>query len=118
MFFFLMIRRPPSSTRTDTLFPYTTLFRSVHVVEEFAALLGRPRRRNGAHDIARRDNIGKAAEARSGEVRRHVADDQRVAKVGLVAPIFQHRFAVGNAWERPGWGNRPDRKSKRLNSSH
>src|SRR3546814_10624755 len=33
IFFFLMIRRPPRSTRTDTLFPYTTLFRSqaVHV---------------------------------------------------------------------------------------
>src|SRR3546814_18891654 len=29
MFFFLMIRRPPRSTRTDTLFPYPTLFRSV-----------------------------------------------------------------------------------------
>src|SRR3546814_13356836 len=29
--FFLMIRRPPGSTRTDTLFPYTTLFRSVVV---------------------------------------------------------------------------------------
>src|SRR3546814_11528608 len=29
-FFFLMIRRPPRSTRTDTLFPYTTLFRSHH----------------------------------------------------------------------------------------
>src|SRR3546814_13822198 len=27
--FFLMIRRPPRSTRTDTLFPYTTLFRSM-----------------------------------------------------------------------------------------
>src|SRR3546814_8202012 len=30
-FFFLMIRRPPRSTRTDTLFPYTTLFRSKRV---------------------------------------------------------------------------------------
>src|SRR3546814_7288328 len=29
LFFFLMIRRPPRSTRTDTLFPYTTLFRSI-----------------------------------------------------------------------------------------
>src|SRR3546814_18431810 len=29
VFFFLMIRRPPRSTRTDTLFPYTTLFRSI-----------------------------------------------------------------------------------------
>src|SRR3546814_6114182 len=31
-FFFLMIRRPPRSTRTDTLFPYTTLFRSAQLV--------------------------------------------------------------------------------------
>src|SRR3546814_12288329 len=30
--FFLMIRRPPRSTRTDTLFPYTTLFRSLREV--------------------------------------------------------------------------------------
>src|SRR3546814_20526048 len=29
LLFFLMIRRPPRSTRTDTLFPYTTLFRSI-----------------------------------------------------------------------------------------
>src|SRR3546814_1617838 len=36
-FFFLMIRRPPRSTRTDTLFPYTTLFRSRDVF----TLLGR-----------------------------------------------------------------------------
>src|SRR3546814_5103968 len=41
LFFFLMIRRPPRSTRTDTLFPYTTLFRS-----HPPAL--RPRRRPGA----------------------------------------------------------------------
>src|SRR3546814_4470299 len=32
LFFFLMIRRPPRSTRTDTLFPYTTLFRSAMAV--------------------------------------------------------------------------------------
>src|SRR3546814_7679827 len=38
-FFFLMIRRPPRSTRTDTLFPYTTLFRSdeqVRLLERFS----------------------------------------------------------------------------------
>src|SRR3546814_1914416 len=29
LFFFLMLRRPPRSTRTDTLFPYTSLFRSL-----------------------------------------------------------------------------------------
>src|SRR3546814_16417018 len=32
--FFLMIRRPPRSTRTDTLFPYTTLFRSLPRIPE------------------------------------------------------------------------------------
>src|SRR3546814_2278128 len=32
LLFFLMIRRPPRSTRTDTLFPYTTLFRSLELV--------------------------------------------------------------------------------------
>src|SRR3546814_11262116 len=50
--FFLMIRRPPRSTRTDTLLPYTTLFRSVeadlrgllrdHVVEHQRAALQGP----------------------------------------------------------------------------
>src|SRR3546814_8131771 len=39
VFFFLMIRRPPRSTRTDTLFPYPTLFRSVRQPEP----LGRSR---------------------------------------------------------------------------
>src|SRR3546814_18005804 len=33
--FFLMLRRPPRSTRTDTLFPYTTLFRSCLVRRQF-----------------------------------------------------------------------------------
>src|SRR3546814_820796 len=40
-----MIRRPPRSTRTDTLFPYTTLFRSIvgHVVENWPQhLIGKP----------------------------------------------------------------------------
>src|SRR3546814_9890635 len=58
MFFFLMIRRPPRSTRTDTLFPYTTLFRSIldqvgederatRVVEEIDL----------AHDAARHQHL-------------------------------------------------------------
>src|SRR3546814_12316334 len=57
VFFFLMIRRPPRSTRTDTLFPYTTLFRSTGAGEslhrvgasrssEIAYGLQRDRRRN------------------------------------------------------------------------
>src|SRR3546814_2158160 len=51
--FFLMIRRPPRSTRTDTLFPYTTLFRSrghtedvlppyVEAAHEFLSILNKP----------------------------------------------------------------------------
>src|SRR3546814_12048101 len=34
LFFFLMRRRPPRSTRTDTLFPYTTLFRSLFRLDD------------------------------------------------------------------------------------
>src|SRR3546814_12134185 len=52
-FFFLSIRRPPRSTRTDTLFPYTTLFRSeptgltaavadTSLLEDTAAKIGVP----------------------------------------------------------------------------
>src|SRR3546814_5226460 len=52
IFVFLMIRRPPRSTRTDTLFPYTTLFRS---------LCGRHRRhdRQGCAHLFRRRPISR-----------------------------------------------------------
>src|SRR3546814_987093 len=40
-FFFLMIRRPPRSTLTATLFPYTPLFRSTFPISKAAALVGR-----------------------------------------------------------------------------
>src|SRR3546814_10720039 len=39
--FFLMIRRPPRSTRTDTLFPYTTLFRSTELTAHTRDLMSR-----------------------------------------------------------------------------
>src|SRR3546814_13511388 len=48
LIFFLMIRRPPRSTRTDTLFPYTTLFRSSTVLLK---LLCAP---DDLHDFERR----------------------------------------------------------------
>src|SRR3546814_1551293 len=44
VFFFLMIRLPPRSTRTDTLFPYTTLFRSGDGVRQYGRHLGHRRR--------------------------------------------------------------------------
>src|SRR3546814_19996308 len=46
-FFFLMIRRPPRSTRTDTLFPYTTLFRSAGPIPEDLFRTGPVRRPGG-----------------------------------------------------------------------
>src|SRR3546814_12713042 len=44
LFFCLMIRRPPRSTRTDTRFPYTTLFRSLrrHDPDRFEGSSGQP----------------------------------------------------------------------------
>src|SRR3546814_18775683 len=54
VFFVLMIRRPPRSTRTDTLFPYTTLFRSPSAQGE---------RRDGARTG---DDPGLAGALRSG----------------------------------------------------
>src|SRR3546814_19146614 len=50
-FFFLMIRRPPRSTRTDTLFPYTTLFRSRAPAGNTGALAGRQRVQHHPADL-------------------------------------------------------------------
>src|SRR3546814_18255358 len=52
--FFLMIRRPPRSTRTDTLFPYTTLFRSLG-----DAAVDAEHEQQNHHDIA--DQLAPAA---------------------------------------------------------
>src|SRR3546814_17906906 len=63
IFFFLMIRRPPRSTRTDTLFPYTTLFRSHEDVLEPA------RERADAHRLQRpghADLVDADAQPRAG----------------------------------------------------
>src|SRR3546814_9196564 len=53
-FFFLMIRRPPRSTRTDTLFPYTTLFRSI--LKARPAALGQTETTCAKRDRARGDD--------------------------------------------------------------
>src|SRR3546814_14387713 len=45
LLFFFMIRRPPISTRTDTLFPYTTLVRSVIALVRLPAIIGLGQRR-------------------------------------------------------------------------
>src|SRR3546814_15682217 len=67
-----MIRRPPRSTRTDTLFPYTTLFRSGLLVEA-------PQHRCGAPEVE-----ALAAPALQGDAnvfqRAHVREDRRDLK--------------------------------------
>src|SRR3546814_14703092 len=54
LFFFLMIRRPPRSTRTDTLFPYTTLFRSYSQARD--AMLSRSHSAAAPWIVVRADN--------------------------------------------------------------
>src|SRR3546814_7901805 len=68
-FFFLMIRRPPRSTRTDTLFPYTTLFRS----GRFEVAVRRPARAAGPGRVPHR--LGR--HPGGGAVQRHRRPGQR-----------------------------------------
>src|SRR3546814_15005480 len=86
--FLLMLRRPPRSTRTDTFFPYTTLFRS-------SARPRGPRRRRGAarrraaHRLARRWRADHDVRADSIRFRRAVvAMSETAGKLGAhgVAP--------------------------------
>src|SRR3546814_3202256 len=77
---FLMIRRPPRSTRTDTLFPYTTLFRSVDA-KVIAPNLDKPnfiettRVRNNPYMFA---NVGLEPATRSEE---HTSELQSLMRI-------------------------------------
>src|SRR3546814_13106597 len=96
-FFFLMIRRPPRSTRTDTLFPYTTLFRSnLDVVR----LRGNARIVEGG----RRSLAGEYFEY-----------DLKTDKVSRGGPV---RISILPSKSKPDDAEAGDRKSTRLNSSH
>src|SRR3546814_13428255 len=108
-FFFLMIRRPPRSTRTDTLFPYTTLFRSRHRVGH------RPRPRRAAAA----DRCGSSARPRAGRgVHRGMGDrGPRIRGEPRARVPARHRRRPRVA-ARPGCAHgrgrgdrQPDRKS-------
>src|SRR3546814_9947377 len=118
-----MIRRPPRSTRTDTLFPYTTLFRSDAGISAAAAdarhrgvdlciagVAVRAQQRGGGHDHAR---LAETA-------LRHLLGDPRLLhRMAAVARQALDRgdeaaFAFRNRDEAAA----KDRKSTRLNSSH
>src|SRR3546814_12674463 len=66
LFFFLMIRRPPRSTRTDTLFPYTTLFRSAFMSESIN-LKKEPPAEESTKKLGKRDHTTNNSSNRSRE---------------------------------------------------
>src|SRR3546814_19432843 len=91
MFFFLMIRRPPKSTRTDTLFPDTTLFRSVDLPVPGSRQAGRHDRflpvadpqRQGSEAVpgqgpARPEALGKACHAQYRQSAELWCSDRRI----------------------------------------
>src|SRR3546814_11846248 len=104
-----MIRRPPRSTRTDTLFPYTTLFRSVFGNENPAIAALAPSARQAGGEQARRRVIG------IGPVERHAvggAGEDRTrpephAKTGRGDPSLQGRARL--AAPPPGRASGGDR---------
>src|SRR3546814_20950490 len=100
MFVFVMIRQPPKSTRTDTLFPDTTLFRS-----DRAGMRGPERMGN---DRLRTLHGGDQVEDRAVSW----SDHERLHAVLHVLGIAAGVHTVPDA------GDRIDRKSTRLNSSH
>src|SRR3546814_13370313 len=82
-FFFLMIRRPPRSTRTDTLFPYTTLFRSWVKISQRLSSTRRASMLPTAHWLPKRSAIsamssGRATAARSEE---HTSELQSLMRI-------------------------------------
>src|SRR3546814_5543497 len=117
-FFFLMIRRPPRSTRTDTLFPYTTLFRSQDGAEfQQGGPATSPAGRGLKSGLHRSGIPAAAGEQRAaafvagGPERQQVAADViailRLVGLGRIGRQRRRRLRVGG-----------DRKSTRLNSSN
>src|SRR3546814_14236047 len=100
-----MIRRPPRSTRTDTLFPYTTLFRSFTASAKLFAT-----RYNGDGAGAFAQNIGPCAA------------DGKPRSYGNVDPYGDCRpddqTSYGDIPDVVAAAMPRDRKSTRLNSSH
>src|SRR3546814_11313822 len=112
-FFFLIIRRPPLSTRTDTLCPYTALFRSGPPdVPSLCARIG----------SAYRFAPGNGASLMHSML---LSDDHPLLLRGLqdilgAAPDFQIIGATTSGAKALSLvrNRKPDRKSTRLNSSH
>src|SRR3546814_1821280 len=119
-----MIRRPPRSTRTDTLFPYTTLFRSCDGVSlVLAVILGRDRLllvEEGGQwgGIAlRREEVGHARRPQRLREPLHILHQPfGLARHVALLQVVDHLRELGSL--RVGHIDEEDRKSTRLNSSH
>src|SRR3546814_1425038 len=119
VFFFVMIRRPPRSTRPDTLFPYTTLFRSDR---------HRPRAGRGIRLLA--GVQGQGVELQELGIRHGSLLDPRVSSREPAAYTKAERTAQPESRRNSGAARTSsraaaqlnhrgiDRKSTRLNSSH
>src|SRR3546814_10604956 len=98
LFFFLMIRRPPRSTRTDTLFPYTTLFRSV--AAKIKSRRGRsPDQRNSAVSglrPRRPSQRGQAIQQRDPERLRQLGADRGAVVAVGGEHLALHRVLLGH----------------------
>src|SRR3546814_9386065 len=131
-FFFLMLRRPQRSTRTHTLFPYPTLFRSRHPLPEPAAFAQRLAAWGIDDDtqvVAYDQGNGLFASRlwwllrASGHRRVAVLDGGLAAWSALGLPMVDTPARVPAVQDVPvreftGWLDTEDRKSTRLNSSH
>src|SRR3546814_9068288 len=92
-FFVLMIRRPPRSTRTDTLLPYTTLFRS-----DKLAFLGRCGGRNGRvigndHALGSEADQRRLGSARSEE---HTSELQSLMRISYAVFSLKKKKTVNH----------------------
>src|SRR3546814_1164981 len=111
-----MIRRPPRSTRTDTLFPYTTLFRSEDLLALAIAV-------EGLSDHPLAQAIVKDGRERLGGRELPTATDLKsLTGRGVTAIVDGETVWIGKAEMFGVEGiptlNAADRKSTRLNSSH
>src|SRR3546814_16047868 len=96
VFFFLMIRRPPRSTRTDTLFPYTTLFRSPAVREVGLDPIGEPARNLAVDAQIDAAKFGRDAAARVGHARseEHTSELQSLMRISYAVFCLKKKKKV------------------------
>src|SRR3546814_5491269 len=116
-----MIRRPPRSTRTDTLFPYTTLFRSPIAVVDVEHAVDHAHL--GGVDMAADDSVDALAPGLGHHRLLELADElhgvlHRVLQVGRQRPVAEDELAAQEVEPGVHLDHGEDRKSTRLNSSH